>query len=254
VANKTLRLRMCLVGAIVVALILALMPKMNLPWPASAQDAGDFVTVLVADRYVPAFGAIKFSSVRLQEFPKPLVPPGALHSKADLQNEAEQPLFVAAVPIPEGQPITRTVVVDASQNDTLASLIRPGKVAVSFEIDKAHGVGGWIRPGDTVALFSSVPIDMKGFRPLGKKTRLLLPSVAVLAVDALRLGQSKDKPQDGASEAAMMDVPLPTDSKIVTVLVGPTEASAIIEAREQGSLSVVLRSLGDEFPWPGNHE
>ena len=175
----------------------------------------------------------------MQDFPKAFVPPGALHAKKDLQNENEQMLFTAAISIPEGQPVTRALVTDTSQNDTLGSLIMPGKVAVSFEADKAHGVGGWIRPGDTIALFSP-----------GRKTRLLIRSVSVVAVDTQRLGQTSIKPTDSSGEAgAILEPPPVTEAKVLTIIVTPAEAATIIEAREAGPLNVVLRSLGDDLTW-----
>src|SRR5258708_6864705 len=177
------KLRGILAAAILVVLIILVFQKSRDAWHWGASDPGDVTPVLLADRYIPAFTVIKPEMVRIQEFPKDLIPPGALRSKTDLRNNSGQMLFVSAISIPEGQPVTRALVTDASQNDTLGWLIRPGKVAVSFEIDKAHGVGGWIRPGDMVALFGATPMSMNGSRSLGKKTRLLYPSVLVVAVD-----------------------------------------------------------------------
>jgi len=244
------RLRLILVAAVVGSLAWLVIPKIFNAIHWSSADPGEFVPVLVADHYIPAFTVIKPDWIRLQNFPKAFVPPGALHAKADLQNATGQMLFTSAIGIPEGHPVTRALIIDAAQSDTLGSQIRPGKVAVSFEIDKGHGVGGWIHPGDTVALFGLVPMDTNGEHPLRKRTRLLLSSVPVLAVDTQRLGQNLIKNVDGGAESSgPLDSPSSSDSKIVTVLVSPVEASLIIEAREEGSLSVVLRSLGDDLPW-----
>lgn len=243
-------LRMVLSVAVLVALLLLGFTKSRSFWHWSSSDPGEAVPVLIADRYIPAFTVIKPDVVRLQEFPKGLVPPGALRAKNELENENGQVLFTSAISIPEGQPITRALLTDASQNDTLGSLIRPGKVAVSFEIDKAHGVGGWIRPGDRVALFGATVMGRAGNAALGKKTRLLFPSVVVAAVDDKRLGQNQGKTESAADPSAIPEALVANGAKILTVLVSPLEASTIIEAREEGSLSVVLRSLGDDLPWP----
>ena len=234
------RLRWILIAAVLAALIFMIFPKVHSIFHGSSFDPEDSVTVLVADSYIPAFSVIKAALVRGQEFPKGLVPPGALHTKTELQDENDRPHFISAIAIPAGQPVTHAMVTDTVQGDALGSLIRRGKVAVSFEIDRAHGVGGWIRPGDTIALFGSQ----------AKKTRLLLPSVPVLAVDAQRLGQTPAKSDEsGGDSTGAPGTQAPGDSKVVTVLVSPTEASLIIEAREEGSLSAVLRPLGDDFPW-----
>ena len=207
-------------------------------------------SVLIAGHYIPAFAVIKPDMVRVQEFPKGWLPPGALRARTELANENGQMLFTSLIAIPEGQPITRAMVADAAQNDALGSLVRPGKVAVSFEIDKAHGVGGWVRPGDTVALFAATPMTLVSAKSPGKKTRLLFSSVLVVAVDDKRIGQSSGKESSAPDSAATLEPPLANGMKVVTVLVSPLEASILIEAREEGSLNVVLRSLGDDIPWP----
>ena len=246
-----MKLRMGLVVAILLVLIFigASKARSALHWGSS--DPGEWVSVIIADRYIPAFSVIKADVVRSQDFPKGLVPPGALRSKAELENENGQKLFTSAISIPEGLPVTRALLTDANQNDTLGSVIRPGKVAVSFEIDKAHGVGGWIRPGDTVALFGATTLNTIGVRSLSKKTRLLFPSVAVVAVDSHRLGQNQEKVfENSTNSSGIPDETLSGGAKVVTVLVTPMEASTLIEAREDGPISVVLRSLGDDLPWP----
>ena len=243
-----MKLRIILVAAILVVLLFIGLSKSRAAWHWGSSDPGETVPVLVADSYIPAFSVIKPEMVRLLEFPKGLVPPGALRDKSELGNESRQWVFISAIAIPEGQPVTRALVTDAAQNDTLGSLIRPGKVAVSFEIDKAHGVGGWIRPGDTVALFGATPMSLGHPQQEGKKTRLLYPSVQVVAVDDKRLGESPAKIENNPDPAAIPEAPVTNGAKIITVLVNTLEASVIIEAREEGRLSVVLRSLGDDLP------
>lgn len=174
------------------------------------------------------------------EYPKALVPPGSIASSQTLANESGQLLFMTAVAIPEGHPVTRALLVDASRSEALGSLIGPGKVAVSFEVDRAHGVGGWVKPGDVVAVFGSSP-----------KPRLLFPSMLVLAVETERLGEQKDKKSEGMLDPiASAEALSPTGTQVITVLAPAREATGLVEARESGTLSVVLRSPGDELPWP----
>lgn len=212
-----------------------------------ALNSDDTAPVLVAGRYIPAFTSIKADDVRVESFPKPLIPTGALHNAGELQDSDGKTLYLSTIAIPEGQALTLGQLAGADQGDRLSSLMRPGKVAVSFEVDRAHGVGGWLRPGDSIALFHSVSSGLSG--RAGTATRLLFSSIPVLAIDEARLGQTKEK---SASENSQMPLELstPTDMKIVTVLVKPSEASQLIEAREHGSISLVLRARGDDYPWP----
>ena len=234
--NSNQRLRIGLVAALVLAAIWVLYPKLSAAW--SGMDSGETVAVLVADRYIPALTAVRSPLVHSQDYPKALVPPGALHSKEELTNESDQTLYLSAIPIPQGQPITQAMLVGANQTDGLSSLVHPGKVAVSFEVDKAHGVGGWIKPGDSIAIFSPAP-----------DPKLLLPSVTILAVNDLRLGQTSQKPAVEGDDPPAAE-PASTDAKVVTVLLSPGDATTLIQARERGNLSLVLRSLGDDFSWP----
>jgi len=236
------RLRWVLMAAVAAASVFLVFPKVTTLFHRATFDAAEEAPVLVAAHYIPALTVLKPDLAQVKTFPKDLVPPGALHAVEELHKENGQPLFAAAIAIPEGQPFTRALITDAAQNNALESLIQPGKVAVSFEVDRSHGVGGWVRPGDTVALFG---LDSD------KSTQLLFPSIVVLAVDAQRLGQNPEKPADSAGDAAAsMDAPANTESKVITVLATPTQASEIIRARDEGGVSLVLRSLGDDVSWP----
>src|SRR5258708_1818169 len=155
------KLRGILAAAILVVLIILVFQKSRDAWHWGASDPGDVTPVLLADRYIPAFTVINPEMVRIQEFPKDLIPPGALRSKTDLRNNSGQMLFVSAISIPEGQPVTRALVTDASQNDTLGWLIRPGKVAGAFDNDKTPGVVGGVRTLNTVGLFCFAALEMK---------------------------------------------------------------------------------------------
>jgi pilus assembly protein CpaB len=235
------RLRWILIAAVAAASAFLLFPKVAVFFHRTSFDAAEESPVLVAAHYIPAFTILKPDLAQVKTFPKDLVPPGALHAVEELQKQNGQPLLAAAIAIPEGQPLTRSLVTDAAQNNALESLIQPGKVAVSFEVDRSHGVGGWVRPGDTVAIFG---VDSD------KSTQLLFPSIVVLAVDTQRLGQNSEKPAESSGDSTSVDAPTSTESKVITVLATPTQASEIIAAREEGGVSLVLRSLGDDAPWP----
>ncbi len=249
-ANKRLLVRIGLATAILVAGASLMRDAVPRFWRPSSSDPGDITLVLVADHYIPAFTPLRTVHVRAQEYPKALVPPGALRDRQELHNENGQTRFTSAIAIPEHHPITRAMLSDASREDGLGSFLWPGKVAVSFEIDRAHGVGGWIRPGDTVALFRSSRVLLDGARPVKEGSRLLFPSLFVIAVDRERVGQNREKAPEASAEpfGASMGA-LPQESSVLTVLANPAEASGLIAAREEGAISVALRAPGDEVPW-----
>jgi Flp pilus assembly protein CpaB len=236
------KLRVGLISAIVLVSGSLGFSKMRSPSFWNSRDPADWVTVLVAGRYIPAFTVIRSQDIETKEFPKDLVPPGSLRAIHALVNEHAQARYVSTIAIPKEHPVTQALLVDASREDVLGSLIRPGYVAVSFEIERARGVGGWVKPGDSVALFGSHDRF---------KSRLLFPSLLVLAVDGVRMGDTKTpKEQNVADPLSSSPMLATTETNVLTVLATLSEATAINRAREEGSLSVVLRAPGDDIPWP----
>ncbi len=226
------------IGLVSAALIAG---KMKSAWDDMSHDPAETVAILLADKYIPAFTVIQPEDVRAAEIPKIFVPPGTLGSVQELKNESGQKIFVSAVAIPQDHPLTRTLLIDASRGEALGALIGPGRVAVSFELDRARGVGGWIKPGDALAIFTSSAL----------KPRLLFSSMLVLAVDSERLGEKKNKSATSSSEITMPPAFYGENgAHTITVLAWAREAPMLMEARDAGSLSVVLRSPGDDRPWP----
>lgn len=51
----------------------------------------------------------------------------------------------------------------------MSSLLRPGKVAVSFKVDRERSAGGWVHPGDTIAVFQKQPCPLHRAAKGGKR-------------------------------------------------------------------------------------
>ncbi len=209
--------------------------------PLSDDDSQESTAVVIAKRYIPAFSSINPSDLTVRNFQKGFVPPGAFHATADFGGTHGLPVFASEVAIPEGQPLTRALISELGKNHGMASILSPGKVAVSFSVDAVRGVGGWIQPGDTVAIFhTNREGDVKMM--WRHQTHLLFSSVHVLAVDKKRVGH--EPAESPGTETADSD-----GGNVLTVLMNPLEAARLVEARESGRLSVILRALGDEAPW-----
>lgn len=208
------------------------------------EDRQDTSAVVVANKYIPAFSPVHAGDVSLRNFPKNYIPPGALHSASELSSESNLPLFSSAVAIPEGQPVTRTLLNELGKSHGMASILSPGKVAVSFAVDSVRGVGDWIQPGDTIAIFETRKEgDVRS--GLHRRSKLLFSSVRILAVNRKRLGSPSPGPNshDDSGEAD-------SGSGVLTVLLNPFEAARLVESREDGRLSALLRPVGDDAPWP----
>jgi Flp pilus assembly protein CpaB len=243
VAHRQPRLRLILGGALVLSLGILFFPSNFSVFSFLAgSERETTVPVLVAKRYLPAFSVIHSEGVDVHRYPASFVPPGALNSLSELKSDTGQNVYASVVAIPQGQPLTRTILIDAAEKQRMASLIAPGQVAVSFAVDKAHAAGGWVRPGDRVAIFQTEDPQ--------KVTRLLFGALHVLAVDNARLGQGGPDEQDSEKGPLVVEPSAEdTANRILTVLATPNEAAHLLDARERGSLSVVLRALGDDIPW-----
>lgn len=249
--TKTLRIRFALLGAIVVIALVAFgkdAVEAVRGWGAANDDT---VPVLVADGYIPPFQIIRSAGVTMRRYPREFVPVGALQNTTELLKDNGQPLYVSVVGIPDGQPLTRMVLSEAGRERGMSSLLKPGKVAVSFQVDRARAAGGWVRPGDTIALFHNLSSEAVLRHGGHFDTELLLESVQVLAVDHEHVGEKPDSDRDGMSPDVRALTQAEADSQTITVLANTQEAALIVEARERGSLSVVLRSMGDDMPWYG---
>lgn len=236
--NKSLWIRALLGGAILAALMWVEIPRVLSHVPMGPN--GD-VALWVADQYIPAYAPVTLKHLRKARWPRAYVPPGALLVQESLTDNLERPRFSAAVAVPEGQPLTRTLLFDAQSGESISSLLRPGQVAVSFQVERSKGAGGWVRPGDIVAVFSETTQAAAGLR-------LIMPSITVLAVDDKRLSPEPAKATVHSSEEETIPQPIPS-SLVITVRANPLEASSLIKASERGSVHIVVRSSGDELPW-----
>ena len=207
--------------------------------------ASDDIPVLVADRFIPPFQILKRDDLKIKNFPREFVPPGALHYSNEIVREDGQMLYSTIVGIPEGQPLTRMILNEVGKDHGMSSLLRPGKVAVSFKVDRDRSAGGWVHPGDTIAIFQKTPPHFSA-RTESRQTHLLLSAVEVLAVNQAHLGHD-DPIEDKSAEP--QNVMPENDSSVLTVLVNTADASALVEAQETGPLTIVLRPLGDDLPW-----
>lgn len=207
------------------------------------------VAVLVTTRYVPAYQPLGTPAVEVRRFPREWVPPGALHGTPDLTQANGNPRFAAAVALPIGQPLTRTVLLECDAASRIAALLPIGKVAVSFAAERSRSSGGWIQPGDAIAIFESLPPNDSRQAP-SRATRLLFPSIQVLAVDGRRLGEPLPAEEQTKKNSWEEMNTAPAETQIFTVLVTPLEAAVLTEARERGPLCSALRASGDDGLWP----
>jgi Flp pilus assembly protein CpaB len=241
--NKQTLLRYVLIGMIVIILGYMGLSRFITGSTDNGNDSPETLNILVADRYIPAYSPVKPRDISVKSFQRGYVPPGALQSADELKDAKGQPLFLSAVPIPAGQAITRNQLIEIAKSHGLASLLTTGKVAVSFAADKVRGVGNWIQPGDSIALFHTPALSLPG---RSEHTRLLFRSLLVLAVDKNHLGTPSKESEVKEPQASFMDAS-DDNGSVITVLLNSFEAPLLIEAEEQGHLTAALHAIGDEL-------
>jgi pilus assembly protein CpaB len=139
---------------------------------------------------------------------------------------------IVRVPIAAGQPVYDPMVVFAKGSGFLAAVLPKGMRAVAIDISPDSDAGGFILPEDHVDILLTRH-DKSYERTSGIEkivTDTILENVRVLAVDQAAEEKNGQKVIVG---------------KTATVELSPEQAETLANARQQGALSLSLRSLMD---------
>ena len=211
---------------------------------ARIAQGAQLVTVLVAQQELPtgmtSEALLSKGYLKQREIPRQYVSASAVSSRAQLDGK------VVAVPISRDQQITDAMFKYAADVG-LASSTPTGYVAVAIPTNAATGVGGLLKPGDSVAVLGTFEPGGKGVETA--VTKLILPKVKVLAVgqsldsasaDAAATKTSSGGALAGGGQSANQNV-IPT----VTLALTPAEAEILVFAQEEGKIWLALFSPTD---------
>ena len=185
------------------------------------------VPVVVAVVDLPRGASITPEAVKIKEFPRDLVPAGALSKLEDAVNRG---IFV---PLTKDEPILESKLAPKGAGRGLSALIPSGMRAYSVKVpDVAQGVAGFILPGNRVDVLLSLG-EISGTNETGGgSTITLLQNVEILAVD-----QKMDAPSDNKVDTK--------DLRSVTLLVTPQQANRLDLGQNKGMLHLALRNRED---------
>jgi len=188
---------------------------------------GAAVPVVVAVVDLPRGGSITPEAVKIKEFPRDLVPAGALSKLEDAVNRG---IFV---PLTKDEPVLESKLAPKGAGRGLSALIPRGMRAYSVKVpDVAQGVAGFILPGNRVDVLLSLG-EISGTNATGGgMTTTLLENVEILAVD-----QKMDAPSENKVDTK--------DLRSVTLLVTPQQANRLDLGQNKGMLHLALRNLED---------
>jgi len=178
--------------------------------------------VLVVSAEITPGTPLDDTNVELKDWPKDMVPPGAVTTTEEYEGRA---LIVQAVPgevvflMKLGEP----GVVGASHE------IPPGMRVVTVSVDATMTHSGLILPGDHVDI--SVTYSLRTDSGPVTKTKTVLEDIQIFATDKLRASLNTDQAE--------------VDAKNISFLVSPEQANLLKLAETKGDLSLTLRSNGD---------
>lgn len=130
-------------------------------------------------------------------------------------------------PVRPGEPLLKSHV-SHSRGNGFASLIEDGKRALTFPVDILSSMSGMLRPSDAIDLLVTLR-DGKT-----EKTMPLLTNVEILATGS-RVDELSQQDPRGRYQT-------------ITLSVSAEEAARITHAKEEGTMTVTLRSPEDDAP------
>src|SRR5262249_23627523 len=174
--------------------------------PAASGTDAETVGVVVATKDIPRFTTLTAEMLRVQQFPKDLVPPGSASRVEDVVDRVCDSHLV------KDEPVMEAKLTPKGSGRGMGSVIPKGMRAVTITTPNvATGVAGFILPGSKVDVLFTMrstgqPDDPTG----GGLTRTLLQSVEILAVD-----QRLEAPSDNKVDTKEL--------RSVTLLVTPQQ-------------------------------
>ena len=228
-----------LVGALVIAVVTAIMAK-NMFAGASAPQAAAAQApvpvgpkVLVAKKALPVGTIIDADSFSYQPWPKELMQEAYYVEGSPDSAPGTLMGQVVRYPITAGQPVTRGSLVGPQDRGFLAAALGAGMRAITVPVNASTGVAGFVFPGDHVDLMLTQQVDGGGDGPALKVSETIVRNIRVLATDQ----RVSDKDKDGKIEVKTF--------ANVTFEVTPKIAEKIAVAQSLGTLSLSLRSIAD---------
>lgn len=177
---------------------------------------------------------LKWARVNLE---KAEIPPHAMLRTDQQLSDFDGALVIADSN--QGDFVNRRIMLLPQESRFLASVLEPGKRAISIEIGAVTGNSGLVQPGDRVdlILFSDLEPDEKAMKR-GYIAKTILKDMRVIAIDRKIAYRTLE---DVENTLSMMPGDLPKRST-ATLEVTPRQAEIITVARRMGTLSLSLRS------------
>ncbi|HUY36945.1 MAG TPA: Flp pilus assembly protein CpaB [Pirellulales bacterium] len=170
---------------------------------------------------------LTLQSLKLEEWPKDKVQPGALGNLEDVEGRR------CRVKIFAGEPILEPKLLAKGETQTNATdLIPKGFRVVAVNVNAVSSASGLIQPGDRVDLLVHVKADPNRGIP-SDLTRTFLQNVKVFAID-----DKFTRPEEGETSITV---------KTILLLITPEQCELVMLATKLGEIQLVMRSSNDDL-------
>jgi pilus assembly protein CpaB len=176
--------------------------------------------VVVAARDLPLGSTIQTEDVRVLDWPGDAIPAGYASSPTEVVGRG------VIIPVRANEPLLASKLADREAGSGLPIAIPEGMRAVSVRVDEVVAVAGFVVPGTRVDIM--VTISEGGNQPT--VTRTVLQNVPVLTIN-----QTIQADRNGS----------PVTGTVLTVLVTPEQAEALVLVANEGRIQLALRNRLD---------
>ena len=215
------RFLLILICASVIGLLASLLVYRVISQVARAgSDQSEQIVVAAADLGLAA--TVTSQHIKLVNWPKASVPPGALRTAAEAEGRVVRSSVVAGEPLIEGKLAPHL----AGRGGIMPMLIPEGQRGVTIRLDEATRESGFVMPNSRVDVLVSMP---KAPGSNEKIAKVILQDVTVLA--AGQIVELKDNK--------------PVTNTTVTLALTPHQVERLAVAQSDGRLMLVQRNLRD---------
>lgn len=194
------------------------------------QPAGETETIFVALTDIGQGDVLNSQVLKLEQWPKDKVPPGAMTKIEDVEGRRTRTKLYQGEPILQNKLFSKGV---SEQGAT--AMIPKGYRVVPVKVDPESGGSGMLLPGDRVDVLVHLKANNETLKFDTAKT--ILQDIKVFAVnDVFRLDAHKE---DDPSQRKIT-------AKTVSLLVTPGQAEKLTLAHKMGSIQLVMRSPEDD--------
>lgn len=202
------------------------------PAPPPVQTKIDTVEILIAKNDIAMGQSVTEKDIQWQVWPASAASPNFVRRRDRPDAISQVAGSIARTPFVVGEPIREAKLIKGNGSGFMAAILPSGMRAISTEISPETGAGGFILPNDRVDVILSRR-DKEAEKASGIEiftSEIILSNVRVLAID-----QTIEE-KDGQRVVV---------GKTATLELSPDQAKSLALSRQQGTLTLALRSIAD---------